>query len=187
MKQRLPLLFLLLFSFVFASAQSSGGTFKGTVQDAEGSALPYANVLVYNAADSSFVKAGYSDDNGKFNISPVPAGQYWLRVTFLGNEPFQSEVKSLENGQTIDIPTIKMKEVGAELKAVQITTEKPLVTVKPDMTVFNVEGTVNAIGENAFDLLRKAPGVVVDNNDNIMLQGKAGVRIYIDGKPSYLS
>jgi iron complex outermembrane recepter protein len=80
-----------------------------------------------------------------------------------------------------------MAEVGTEVTAVQIQAERPLVTVKPDMLVFNVENTPNAIGENAFNLLRKAPGVVIDNNDNIMLLGKSGLRIYIDGKPSPLS
>ncbi|MEL6141049.1 MAG: outer membrane beta-barrel family protein, partial [Bacteroidota bacterium] len=54
--------------------------------------------------------------------------------------------------------------------------------VKPDRTVFNVQGTINAVGDNGLDLLRKAPGVTVDNNDNINVLSRSGVLVYVDGK-----
>jgi iron complex outermembrane receptor protein len=50
-----------------------------------------------------------------------------------------------------------------------------MVEVKPDRTVFNVEGTINSTGSDAMNLLRKAPGVTVDNNDNVNVLGRAGV------------
>jgi outer membrane receptor protein involved in Fe transport len=54
--------------------------------------------------------------------------------------------------------------------------------VKPDRTVFNVEGTINSAGDNAIGLLRKAPGVLVDNNNNISVLSRSGVLLYVDGK-----
>src|SRR6185503_17215935 len=59
--------------------------------------------------------------------------------------------------------------------------------VTADKMILNVEGTINATGNDALELLRKSPGVMVDKDDNISLAGKNGVRIYIDGKPSPLS
>ena len=53
--------------------------------------------------------------------------------------------------------------------------------------VLNVEGTINAVGQDALELLRKSPGVLVDRDDNLSLAGKNGVQVYIDGKPSPLS
>ncbi len=53
--------------------------------------------------------------------------------------------------------------------------------------ILNVEGTINAVGNDALELLRKSPGVMVDKDDNISLAGKNGVQVYIDGKPSPLS
>jgi iron complex outermembrane recepter protein len=64
---------------------------------------------------------------------------------------------------------------------------KPMVEVKADRTILNVENTISAIGSDALTLLRKSPGVVVDRNDNLSLSGKNGVVVYIDGKPSPLS
>ena len=68
-----------------------------------------------------------------------------------------------------------------------VEAQRPIVEVQPDKTVFNVAGSINAQGNTALELLRKSPGVVVDNNDNLVLQGKSGVQVYIDGKKSPLS
>jgi iron complex outermembrane recepter protein len=60
------------------------------------------------------------------------------------------------------------------------------VEIKADKTVFNVDGTPNSTGLNALELLRRAPGVTVDNNDRIAVKGKQGIVVYIDDKPSPL-
>jgi iron complex outermembrane recepter protein len=52
--------------------------------------------------------------------------------------------------------------------------------------VFNVEGSINATGSNALELLQKSPGVQVSNDENIRMKGKSGVRVYIDGKMTQL-
>ena len=62
-----------------------------------------------------------------------------------------------------------------------------MVEVKADKTILNVEGTINAVGSNALELLRKSPGVLLDKDDNISLAGKNGVQVYIDGRPTPLS
>jgi iron complex outermembrane receptor protein len=167
-------------------AQSSG-EITGKILDAEGNPLPFANVLLFSTQDSAMVKAGFSGEDGKFILMPIAAGNYWAKVTFSGYENRVLEDIKLKDGEKLELPDQQLAEVGTEVGTVEIQAERPLVTVKPDMLVFNVENTPNAIGENAFSLLRKAPGVVIDNNDNVMLLGKSGLRIYIDGKPSPLS
>ena len=62
-----------------------------------------------------------------------------------------------------------------------------MVEVKADRTILNVEGTINATGNDALELLRKSPGVTIDKDDNISLSGKNGVQVYIDGKPTPLT
>lgn len=179
---------LLLFPlFSQADAQNSA-SISGKILDDEGSALSYANVLLLSAADSSkLVKAGYTDESGEYKLAPLPAGEYRMRVTYLGMPAFQSDPFQLKDGEDLVRETVKMTAGSAEVDEVQIRAEKPVLTIKPDMTVFNVDGTPNAIGNNALELLRKSPGVVVDNNENIMLLGKSGVLIYIDGKRTPLS
>jgi hypothetical protein len=62
-----------------------------------------------------------------------------------------------------------------------------LLEVKADKMIVNVEGTINSVGSDALELLRKSPGVSVDKDDNLSLSGKNGVQVYIDGRPNPLS
>lgn len=179
-------LFTLFLSLIcLTSMAQNPGVVRGTVQDQEGEMLEFATVLLMNGADSSLVKGGYSNQNGEYILTPIAAGSYFVQVQFTGLNSFQTEKFDLAEGQDYTLPRISL--TSTELEEVKITAQKPILTVKPDMTIFNVDASTNAIGTDGLELLRKAPGVVVDNNENIILQGKNGVRVYIDGKPSPLS
>lgn len=73
------------------------------------------------------------------------------------------------------------------MKTVTVTGSKRLIEIQPDKTVLNVDASPAAIGQNALDYLRQAPGVVVDAADNIGLAGKTGVNVLLDGKATQLS
>lgn len=160
---------------------------EGRIQDAEGKSVAFATIIAFNDTDSTVSKTAYSTENGQFILAPLQAGTYRLQIQFSGLATYDGTPVNLSAGQVLQLEPITLVEPEANLDAVDIVARKPLVEVRPDMTIFNVAGTANNIGDNAFDLLRKAPGVIVDNNDNIILMGKSGVRIYIDGKPSPLS
>lgn len=179
--------FSLLFLSTFTFAKSTG-TISGKIIDATtGEAAPFANVILYAAADSSMVKGEVTRENGIFKLINLKATNYWLSVTYIGFEEYRSEVFALSDGQNLDMPPIELQASSVELIAAEVVAKRALIEVQPDKTVFNVEGSINATGNTALELLRKSPGVVVDNNDNIILSGKDGVQIYIDGKPSQLS
>jgi outer membrane receptor protein involved in Fe transport len=80
-----------------------------------------------------------------------------------------------------------MEPETKQLGEVKVTGTKPLIEVKNDRLVFNVEGSINATGSNGLELLQRSPGVQVDKDENILIKGKTGVRIYIDGRPSPMS
>ena len=61
------------------------------------------------------------------------------------------------------------------------------ITIKTDMVLLNVEAMVNAAGLNALELLRQAPGVTVDGQDNVKMSGKNGIQILLDGRLQTLS
>lgn len=179
--------FLLLFTTYFASAQNQNGSIKGKVLDPEGETVPFANVVLNASADSSIIKVETTDFDGLFNMAQIPEGQYQINISYVGLQPYQSEVFVLKGKQSLDLETIQLQPSSNELNEVVVTAERPILEVKPDKLVFNVEGSINATGSTAFELLRKAPGIVIDNNDNVTMLGRSGVKIYIDGKPSPLS
>jgi biopolymer transport protein ExbD len=104
----------------------------------------------------------------------------------LGFEEYKSET-IIKNTAIVTLPPITLKETTNELAEVVVKSKKPIIQVLADKTVFNVQNTLNATGITGFELLRKAPGIIIDNNNNIIVEGKTGVLIYIDGKQSYLT
>ena len=174
---------LLLFTL---SAFSQSGSVQGHLEDQNGESISFATVILKSGIDSNMVKADASDLEGNFTLIGIQPGNYFLEVSFVGYETFSSELIEYD-GTSYSFSTITLKEQAEELAEVVVKSTRPIVDVQPDKTVFNVEGSINAQGNTALELLRKSPGVVVDNNDNIILAGKNGVQVYIDGKPSPLS
>ncbi len=166
---------------------SQSAVIDGTVLEYNGTPLDFASAVLYAASDSSIVKAEFTDAKGKFAMYGVASGTYYLGVNFVGIPDYYGASFDYEIGMDKSLGDIVMSSPDNTLNEVIVTTTRPLLEMKPDKMVFNVDGSINATGSDALELLRKSPGVVVDNNDNITLMGKNGVKIFIDGRPSPLS
>ncbi len=160
---------------------AQGFAIKGKIEDDKKASVPFANVILYDMSTPPvMVKVEASDLDGNFLLSNVDNGKYRLQISFIGLEDKTMDI-TLENKDQ-DLGLIAMKQSGIQLETTVITAKRALVEVKPDRTVFNVEGTINSAGDNAFGLLRKAPGIMVDNNNNVSVLGRSGVLVYVDGK-----
>src|SRR5688572_9447147 len=179
--------FLILVWFASSAQVSNLGQVSGKITDGNNEALTGAVVELRNAADSSLAKANVADAQGKFIMENVKAGSYFLKVSLLGYNANTGHAFTLENGQTKELPEIKLTTSSVALKEAEVSALKPLVEVRSDKIVFNVENSINSTGSTAYELLQKAPGVVVDNNDNILLKGRGGVMVQIDGRPTRLT
>lgn len=175
----------LLLCTLFAVAQS--GSIIGQLQDENQQAVEFANVALYKVEDNSLVKVESSEASGIFKLQKIPAGTYNLVATFVGLADLKKENIELNADQTLDLGILAFAPKSVELTEATVTASRVMVEIKPDRTVFNVDGTINSTGDNAMTLMRKAPGVLVDNNDNINVLGRSGVLIYIDGKRLPLS
>lgn len=180
--------FTLIFSFILSLAlQAQQGAIKGKILDDDENGVAYATLLLKNYEDSILVKADASGMDGDFTFSQIPEGTYFIEVTYVGYSNYFTNEFYFDANSDYNVPLIRLSPEAALLSEIVVKSTRPIVEVQPDKTVFNVEGSVNAVGNTALELLRKSPGVVVDNNDNLMLQGKNGVQVYIDGKKSPLS
>jgi iron complex outermembrane recepter protein len=177
---------LLVFAYDASAQKKLSGSIGGLINDKEGNPVAYATLMLLDK-DSVLVKADFSRENGSFMFDNLSAGDYQIRLRSIQFEPYVSQIISLQEGQNIKMEPIVAVEIVKELAEVQITATKPLIEVHPDKTVFNVAASPNTAGTDGLEMLRKAPGIVVDNNDNIILQGKSGVKVYVDGKPIRLS
>ncbi|MFT5168051.1 MAG: iron complex outermembrane receptor protein, partial [Saprospiraceae bacterium] len=168
------LIFTLTFilSSLFINVQAA--SIKGQLQDKENNPVSFANVALYSAADSSLVKVETSNEAGIFQISGINAGSYFLSATYVGVGDLRQNDINLTADQILDLGVLVFGESSVELGEVTVTAARAMVEVKSDRMVFNVQGTINSTGSDAIELLRKAPGVTVDNNDNINVLGRSG-------------
>ncbi|HKG67502.1 MAG TPA: carboxypeptidase regulatory-like domain-containing protein, partial [Segetibacter sp.] len=178
-------IFLYLFLGFTSLTAFSQNTYmvSGTVKDNKGNALARVTISLLKAKDSTLVKSEISNNAGKFEMQ-IPAQQtYLLLYTMVGYQNKYSNIFSLNKNYNV-VTTLQAS--SKKLEDVSVTARRPLIEIKADKTVFNVEGSINAQGSNALELLQKSPGMRVDNNDNISMKGKTGVKIYIDGKMTQL-
>jgi len=194
--KRSLLLLLICTSFLFASAQRGSGQrggaarggfigISGKLVDENDAAIPFANVVVYNVADSSIVKGGTTDMEGRFRI-PLSNGTYHVLFSFLSYEN-QSKSNIEINGRPQMLGRIIMSPDSKVLDEVEISAARSQMELKLDKRVFNIEKNLANAGANAAEILDNLPSVQVDVEGNVSLRGSQNVRILVDGKPSTLT
>ena len=179
------IIFTILCGFRVA-AQQQTSQIKGVVLGPEREPSQFSTVVLANR-DSVFLKGMLSDNEGSFVFDKLEPGDYFIMVRNLEFNTYFSHLIKLAVSQNFILDTILLKTKVNGLAEIVVKGEKALLEIKPDKMVYNVSASANASGNNGIELLSKTPGVIVDLDKNIVLQGKSGVRIYINGRPSRLS
>ena len=183
MNTRIFLSVIFLFVSLHLLAQSSYQV-SGLVQDDTNEGVPFANVLLLRANDSTLVKGALTSESGTFDITDVPQDSYYVQSSFVGYQGAQSEV--FEISSNYSVPVLILIE-GESLDEVLVIAEKPLFTQKVDRMVINVEASIVSSGGTALEVLERSPGVVVNRqSNNISVVGKDGVVVMVNGKTSYM-
>lgn len=175
---------------LFSSIGSSCFALKvvGVVKDDLSMPVEVATVSVFALPDSTFVKAEFTDSDGKFEFVNLPSGEYYLNVSFLGFKSYSTASFKVIEGEPISrLPEIILRPDGLALEEVTVVAQKPFVERRADRMIINVENSILASGANALEVLERAPGIIVSATDAIAIRGKAGVVFMIDGKVTPLS
>jgi outer membrane receptor protein involved in Fe transport len=184
----LAVLVVILFAptvILFAQAVRISGMVKDTTQLKQ--AIAGASVYLLSA-DSSVVKGTSSDSSGKFALADVVPGTYKLRVSMVGYKTFSIGIPITDGAlQNVEVNDIHLVPVYTELKQVTVTGKRALVSQQLGKVVVNVNAAISNVGSNALEVLERLPGVSVDRDGNISLNGKQGVTVMIDGKLSYVT
>lgn len=182
--KKLPLLGLLLCLGGAATAQT---TLKGTLVDDKNKPLEFATVMLLNVSDSALVKGALSDRAGEYIFPQIKEGQYLLTASMMGYaKAWAGPVKVGSSGSQA-LPQLTLIENVEQLNTVTVVGQKPMIEQQADRTIVNVEGSILASGGTALEVLERAPGVIVDKDDNINLNGKNGVIVMIDGRRTRMS
>ncbi len=184
---------LLLLTFALLATMNSFAQnhrkIKGVILDDKSNSVPFANVLLLKAKDSTLAKAAMTDLEGNFIMEDFKDNQYLLKISTVGFKEFYSpkfiintEKQGLDLGKITILPSENL------LQSVTVTAKKPFIEQQLDKTVVNVENSIVASGNTLLEILEKSPGVVIDRQNNaIKLRNKDGVMVMIDGRRNFLS
>lgn len=171
---------LLMVSFSCA-AYAQEATIKGQVLDTiETKKLQYSNILLIRKTDSILIKTVRADENGHFELKNLKKGFYTLVITYPKMADYVTDIQLSEQSK-IDLGRIRMDLKSSLLKEVQITMAKKAVSMKGDTLVFQADSFKVAEHANVLELLKRLPGVEIDQNGKIKAQGKEVNRVLVDG------
>ena len=178
---------ILLIILTLTTALSlSAATLSGTIKDIKtNKALEFANVAVYEENSETIATGTMSGVDGTFRVFNVPAGEYYLVITYMGYEQKQFDGVTL-NGKNVDVGTIMLTPQILDMEDVVVEAEKPAVTYKIDKKVVDASQFLSARGGTAIDILENVPSVDVDIEGNVSLRGSENFTVMIDGRPSVL-
>jgi iron complex outermembrane receptor protein len=173
--------FLILFFIV--AYQISYAQLSGKLETTAHDPVPFANVLLLSATDSSLVKGTLTSETGEFRIDDVPNGEFVLRFSAVGFVAYNTKRFSFPLSGEEDGAVYTLTEDMTQLDEVVVRGEKPLYEQQIDRTVVNVESSVMTKGSSALQVLERSPGVFIDmRNNTISMNGKSGVMIMLNGK-----
>ncbi len=167
----------------------TANTISGTVKDSGNESLPGATVRLLKSSDSTLVTGEVTDMNGNFSFVNLENNTYVLAISAVGQKEFKSTALTIDaSHSSIALPAIILLPAKSiELNEVVVKAQKPLIEQEIDRTIVNVSSMIGSSTSNTFDVLSKTPGVSVNANGEISLNGKGGVVVLIDGRSTYMS
>lgn len=174
------LLILCLCSLV-ATAQKV--TVSGVVMDGSlNEPMTGASVVLLQPKDSA-QSAGISTDlEGRFKLPAVKAGNYIMRISYMGFQTYYRNIVLPKNNKSINLGTITLQENSKIMKEAEVTARVAQVEMKADTFVFNADAYRMPEGSMLEELVKKLPGAEIDDEGNIKINGKSVSKIMVDGK-----
>ncbi len=139
-------------------------TLQGIVTDDSKLPLPYANLQLMKNDTLPF-QGEVTNENGTFHFKDVPAGTYLLQIHFMG---FDSYTQSINLQSDLNLNTIVLRENSIQLEGVTINAVRPVIKRQLDRYTISLANTFVG-GKSTLDVLKFAPGVMLDKNESILL------------------
>ncbi|MBV6442640.1 MAG: TonB-dependent receptor [Haliscomenobacteraceae bacterium CHB4] len=181
MKKFFIFLFGLFYSF--AHAQKTGGI-SGMVTAPDRQPVEFASVFITLQSDTSRIVEGMITDSlGRFLLTQIPFGDYFLNVQFIGYEGQKQAVSIGEGRAKVVLSAILLTESATTLCGVEVSAIRNLIRKTEEGIVLNAADNLTQIGGSAADLLKNMPGVIAGGEGEITLRGKTPL-ILINGRVS---
>lgn len=172
MKHIFTLLLLIVASTTFAQVK-----FEGLVKDTEGVPLEFANVIAINKESKVLESYAVTNDSGRYKLSLGKNTTYKIQVSYIGFTTKEMEVTTKNETINQDFNLV----IDNTLDEVELVYEMP-VTISGDTITYNADSFKNGTERKLGDVLKKMPGVEVNDEGEIEVEGKAVGKVMVDGK-----
>lgn len=166
----------------FGSIWGQNYTLEGTITDTVSTPLPAATVVLLQAEDSVLVQFALTGNEGQFQVKNISAGDYLLQVTFIGYQRYNEKLTVEGKTNVITLDPIELRQEDVSLGEVTIEGERTPIIMKKDTLQYNADAFQTQANDVVEDLLKKLPGVEVEEDGTIKAQGETVNRVLVDGE-----
>ena len=163
--------------FCLANITFSQIKMQGVVKDSIGTSLELANVIAINQETKTLQSYGITDQSGRYKLSLSKNTSYSIQVSYIGMKTFTEAISTKEDDITKDV----VLQPDNALDAVELTYEMP-VTVKGDTLIYNADSFKNGTERKLEDILEKLPGVEINDDGQIEVEGNVVSKLMVNGK-----
>lgn len=144
--------------------------------------MPQVTVQLFELPDTTFLYGTVTDNEGWFNIKKVPVGEFLLRYSFMGYSTQEFSFKTVKEDRERALGVFRLYEQSIMLTEAVIEDALPPTQVVDDTLMFNVSAFRVPEGSVLEELIKRLPGVEVDENGGITVNGRRVSRILVDGQ-----
>ena len=173
-------LFLL---YIAVFAQDRAIPITGIVANETGKPIISATIVAQRNTKVNDIRTT-TDKEGRFTLRFPSSGSYSVLISAVGYEVYRLDLH-VETARELD--SIRLSPLAQLLEEVEVRGSPKVLEINGGTITYNVDRTIGGQDVSALEALKKAPGVHVENESNISLNGKGGVQILLDGKSTYLS
>ncbi|MBN4084801.1 TonB-dependent receptor [Flavobacteriaceae bacterium AH-315-B10] len=172
MKYIITIMICLIASMTFAQVKV-----EGVVKDSIGTPLELANVIAINQETKALDSYGITNDKGRYKLNLKSDTSYKIQVSYIGKKPFEEIITTTDADITKDF-TLQNDNL---LDAVELTYEMP-VTISGDTLIYNADSFKRETDKKLEDVLKRLPGVEINDEGQIEVEGKVVEKVMVEGK-----
>ncbi|MDD3004687.1 carboxypeptidase-like regulatory domain-containing protein [Flavobacterium sp.] len=169
----------LLFILLFSLSAFSQKTITGVVSDTLNQPLESANLIAKPLQEKAGIKFAMADNKGRFRLELDNEVKYEIVVSYIG---YTEAILIVEPNSSSTTHNFKLKATGEKLKEIIIKHEFKPIIVKKDTMTYDVKSFANGNERKMKEVLEKLPGVEVDKNGDVTVQGKKVTKMLVEGK-----
>jgi hypothetical protein len=173
MKKIILLLAILLSGSIYAQSVKVTGILK----DSDNLVIETANVMAVNQATKAMDAYNITSEKGEFSLNLKANTEYIIKAGYIGYAPFEKKITTTKENLTFDI----VLSGSNTIETVEIVKEMP-VRISGDTIIYNSDSFTNGTEKKLEDVLKKLPGVSVNKDGEIEVEGKKVQKVMVEGK-----